>query len=198
MTSYDHETNFGLYFAVLRKSDASPLLPESDEDRGVGTGTRRPQPGACSDDAGGSGEGGGGGQRGQRQPVTVQIDFDGLGQRIVSVPGVPERQYSDLQAGVDGQVFYLEASRAGGGGGQGGQQGNDLQRYRLCDRRATTFVNNVVAYEISADHRKIVYRAAGGGGGQGGGPGGFGANAPAPQLFLVDADRTPPQPGTGR
>jgi tricorn protease len=29
--------NFGLYFAVLKKGDASPLLPESDEDRGVGT-----------------------------------------------------------------------------------------------------------------------------------------------------------------
>ena len=202
MTSYDHETNFGLYFAVLRKSDASPLLPESDEDRGVGTGTRRLQPGACPGEAGG-GEGGaggeGGGQRGQRPPVNVQIDFDGLAQRIVSVPGVPERQYSDLQAGVDGQVFYLEAGRGGGGQGGGGQAGNELQRYRLCDRRATTFVSNVVAYEISADRRKLVYRAAGGGGGQGGGPGGGGgANAPAPQLFLVDADRTPPQPGTGR
>src|SRR6185503_18184938 len=114
MTSYDHETNFGLYFAVLRKADASPLLPESDEDRGVGTGTRRLQPGACPSDAGGPPEGGGGGeggQRGQRAPVTVQIDFDGLQQRIVAVPGVPERQYTDLQAGLDGQVFYLEAGR---------------------------------------------------------------------------------------
>jgi tricorn protease len=202
MTSYDHNPTFGLYFAVLRKADASPLLPESDEDRGVGTGTRRPQPGACAGE-GGPAEGGGGegGQRGQRAPINVQIDFDGLQQRIVSVPGVPERQYSDLQAGVDGQVFYLEAGRAGGagGGGQGGPAGSELWRYRLCDRRAASFVNNVVAYEISADRRKLVYRAAGGGGGQGGGPGGgFGANAPAPQLFLVDADRTPPQPGTGR
>jgi tricorn protease len=197
MTSYDHETNFGLYFAVLRKSDPSPLLPESDEDRGVGTGTRRLQPGACPGDAAaGAGEGGGGegGQRGPRGPVTVQIDFDGLSQRIVSVPGVPERQYSDLQAGVDGQVFYLEAAR-GGGPGAGG---NELWRYRLCDRRATSFVNNVAAYEISADRRKLVYRTAAGGGGQFGGPGAGGGTPPAPQLFLVDADRTPPQPGAGR
>ncbi len=205
MTSYDHETNFGLYFAVLRKTDSSPLLPESDEDRGVGTGTRRPPPGMCAGDAGAPGEGGGGegggGQRGPRAPVSVQIDFDGLQQRIVSVPGVPERQYADLQAGVDGQVFYLEAPRAGGGGG-GGQGGggasNELWRYRLCDRRATTFANGVAAYEISADHRKLVYRAATGGGGQGGGPGGGGGTPPPPQLFLVDADRTPPQAGSGR
>ena len=199
MTSYDHNPTFGLYFAVLKKADASPLLPESDEDRGVGTGTRRLQPGACAGEGGpaegGGGEGGGGGQRGPRAPVSVQVDFDGLAQRIVAVPGVPERQYSDLQAGVDGQVFYLEAGRAGGGPGAAG---NDLQRYRLCDRRAATFVSNVAAYEISADRRKLVYRAAAGGG-QGGGPGGgFGANPPAPQLFLVDADRTPPQAGSGR
>ena len=214
MTSYDRETTFGLYFAVLRKTDPSPLLPESDEDRGVGTGTRRLPPGACAEDAGGggggggggaaggSGEGGGGGgaQRGPRPPVTVQIDFDGLQQRIVAVPNVPERQYLDLQAGVDGQVFYMEVPRptgVGGGGFGGGGAGNELMRYRLCERRATTFVNNVAAYEISADRRKLVYRA-GGGGGQFGGPGGGAGTPPAPQLFLVDADRTPPQAGSGR
>ena len=55
MTSYDHDENFGLYVAVLKKTDTSPLLPESDEDKGVGTGRRAPAPGACpSDAAGGS------------------------------------------------------------------------------------------------------------------------------------------------
>ena len=208
MTSYDHETNFGLYFAVLKKGDASPLLPESDEDRGVGTGTRRQAQGSCGDAPagfGGGGEAAGGGaegaapQRGPRGPVTVTLDFDGLQQRILAVPGVPERQYSELQAGVEGSVFYLEAGRAGGqGGGPGGGAGNELIRYRLCDRRAATFVSNVAGYDISADRRKLVYRAAGGGGGFGGPGGGGGGPAPAPQLFLVDADRTPPQQGSGR
>jgi tricorn protease len=204
MTSYDHDVTFGLYFAVLRKTDASPLLPESDEDRGVGTGTRRTQPGTCAGDApataDSSGEGAGPqAPRGQRPPVTVQIDFDGLQQRIISVPGVPERQYADLQAGVDGNVFFLEAARTGGGGGGGGgaAAANELLRYRLCDRRATTFASGVAAYEISADHRKLVYRAAQGGG-TGGGPGVGGGIVPPPQLCLVDADRAVPQPASGR
>src|SRR5262245_32165533 len=38
MTSYDHDETFGLYCAVLKKGEPSPLLPESDEDRGVGSG----------------------------------------------------------------------------------------------------------------------------------------------------------------
>src|SRR5437764_11435816 len=52
MTSYDHDENFGLYVVVLSKKDPSPLLPESDEDRGVGTGRRTTQ---CVGDTAGGG-----------------------------------------------------------------------------------------------------------------------------------------------
>ena len=206
MTSYDHDENFGLYFAVLKKSDTSPLLPESDEDRGVGTGGRRLQPGACvgetanATDNAPQGEQAPQAPRGPRPPVTVQIDFDGLQQRVISVPGVPERQYSELRSGIDGYVYYLEAPRtgSGGGGAAGGMgAGNDLWRYRLCDRRATTFVTGVASYKVSADGHKLLYRTSGGGG-AGGGPGASGGVPPVPQLFLVDADRTAPQAGQGR
>ncbi|HWC76753.1 MAG TPA: PDZ domain-containing protein [Blastocatellia bacterium] len=213
MTSYDHDVTFGLYFAVLKKGEASPLLPESDEDKGVGSGT----PGAPG--GGGGGQRGGRGAapagtpattdsaeadqaaqapRGPRAPITVQIDFDGLQQRIISVPGVPERQYSQLRAGVSGTVYYLEAS-AGAGGGRGGGfgGGSTLQRYRLTERRAATFVSGVADYDVSADGHKLLYRTGGGvGGGRGrGGPGGA---PPTAALYLVDADRNPPQPGQGR
>ena len=111
MTSYDHDENFGLYLAVLKKGEASPLLPESDEDKGAGT-----APGA----------GGRGGTANPadsdapsapvaptsvvRAPVKVEIDFDNLQQRIIPVAGVAGRQYSDLHAGVAGTVYYLEAT----------------------------------------------------------------------------------------
>jgi tricorn protease len=199
MTSFDHDENFGLYLAVLKKGDSSPLLPESDEDRGVGTGRRAAAPGVCVNDTppAGSGEATSAEQatttpRAQRPSINVQIDFDGLSKRIVTVPGVPERQYSALQAGADGTVFYLESTRAQGAGSPAA--GNELIRYRICDRKATTFVSSVAAFAVSADGRKLVYRAAAGGGGNpfpGGRP-------PAPSLFVVDADRTPPQPGQGR
>src|SRR5947207_5732339 len=203
MTSYDHDENFGLYLTVLKKSDASPLLPESDEDRGVGTGRRSLPPGVCAGDqpaaAGIDATAADQPQapRGPRPPVTVQIDFDGLTKRIISVPGAPERQYSELHSGADGIVYYLEAGRAqGGGGGFGGGAGSELIRYRLCDRRGATFVAGVAAFDVSADGRKLVYRAATGGGG--GGAAAFGGRPPVPSLFIVDADRTPPQPGAGR
>lgn len=202
MTSYDHAENFGLYLAILKKGDPSPLLPESDEE----TGAPSTPGGGSGGGRGGRGAGGGaaaaaeaGDQpaqagRGAAAPVTVQIDFDGLQQRIITVPGIPERPYSQLRAGVAGTVFYIEPGAGGGRGAGGGGGGATLQRYRLSDRRAAPFVTGVSDYDVSTDGRKLLYRA---GGGAGGGRGGA-AGAAGPSLFIVDADRTPPQAGAGR
>jgi len=198
MTSYDHEENFGLYFAVLKSGEPSPLLPESDEDSGVvalprGAGGRGRGPGAVGDSAGGPPA-----ATRAAAPVTVQIDFAGLSQRILSVPGVPVRQYAQLAAGAAGTVFYRELAVGGGGGGGGGfgGGGSTLHRYRLSDRRAQQFATGVADFAVSADGRKLLYRTAGGGGGPAGGRGGSGASGPS--LFLVDADRNPPTAGQGR
>src|SRR4030095_2683969 len=58
MTSYDHDVPLGLYLAVLKKGEPSPLLPESDEDKGVGSAPNFP----------GGGGGGGRGARGGATP----------------------------------------------------------------------------------------------------------------------------------
>jgi tricorn protease len=198
MTSYDHDENFGLYLAVLKKTDASPLLPESDEDRGVGTGRRSPAPGSC--DAPESAPADVTASplpvppsptptpfaHGPRPPATMQIDFDGLQNRIISIPGVRERQYSHLRAGTEGAVFYLEAAR--------NQPGGELARYRLCERKAATFAGGVATFEVSADGRKLLYRTAN----LASGPPAPGTTPPPPALFLVDTDRPPPQAGQGK
>ena len=198
MTSYDHEENFGLYFAVLKKGEPTPLKPESDEDHGVGTG------GPATPGGGRGGRGGAAPAEGAqaetpaapapapRTPVTVQIDFDGIQQRIVAVAGVPVRPYSELRAGVGGDVYYLEA-----GTGAPGATGSILHRYRLSDRKTAVFMNGVAGYDLSADGHKLVYMTRGGGEG-GRGRGAAGGPPPAPSVFLVDADRQPPQAGQGR
>jgi tricorn protease len=204
MTSYDHDENFGLYLSVLRKSEPSPLMPESDEDRGVGS---APAPGGPLNGGGRGGRGGGDAQgetpapAAPRTPVNVQIDFDGFQQRIIAVPGIPERQYSQLRAGVGGTVYYMEAGA--GRGGRGGEDptagpaGSTLHRYRIGERRAAPFVTGVANYDVSADGHKLVYRTAGASAGGRGGRAGAGTPTP-PALFLVDADRVPPQAGAGR
>ena len=224
MTSYDHNEDFGLYLMVLKKSEPSPLLPESDEDSGVTFAPGRGEPGAPGQ--GGRGRGGRGGNpettgdaapdtaqgaapapasqsqpdRAPRGPASVQIDFDGLAQRIIAIPAVPAREYSKLRAGLAGTVFYMQAAPAGedDGGGRGGAgAASTIVRYRLSDRRASTFVSGAADFTVSADGRKLVYRAAASAAGRGGRGAAGGAPA-APSLFLVDADRQPPQAGQGR
>jgi tricorn protease len=194
MTSYDHDENFGLYFAILKKGEPSPLVPESDEDKGVGSaptgGGGRGGRGAAATD------GEGAPPATPRAPVNVQIDFDGIQQRIVAVSNVPEHQYSMLKSGVAGTVYFVEAPEERGGRGAN-TRGGTLQRFRLSDRRAAPFATAVNAYDVSADGHKIVYRSGGAGGGRGGR--GATAETPAgPSLFLVDADRLAPQAGQGR
>ncbi|MFM8535014.1 MAG: PDZ domain-containing protein [Acidimicrobiia bacterium] len=169
MTSYGREETFALYLAVLNKNDASPLLPESDEDPGVGS---RPAEGTNKPAA--------------NVTPAVAIDFDRLQQRILAVPGVQARQYSQLRAGLPGHVFYLEAPR------DANTRGNTLHRFRLSERRSEVFLNNIgTTYSISADGRKLVYRNPG--------PQGPAAQAGGSQpMFLVDTDKAPPTGGQGR
>jgi tricorn protease len=205
MTSYDHDESFGLYLTILKKGEASPLLPESDEDRGVGNapaagtgaGRGRGAAGAAAD----TDQTPAPAARAPRTPVTVAIDFDGIQQRIIAVPGVPDRPYAELKAGAPGTVFYLEAEGRGGngGGGRGPAASSALQRYRLSDRRAAVFVAGVADYDVSADGHKLVYRSAAVAAAAGGrGRGGNGGAPAGPSLFLVDADRVAPQAGAGR
>ena len=198
MTSYDHNETFGLYMAILKKTEASPLLPESDEDSGVGAAPVPAAGGAPRGPRGGAQDGTPPAAAVAPRPVTpVQIDFDGIQQRILAVPGVPVKQYSQLRAGVAGTVYYLESGAAADDGGGAGPGSSTLIRYRLSDRKAATFAAGVATYAVSADGHKLVYRAGGGGGPAAGG--GRRAGPPAgPSLFLVDADRVPPPAGTGR
>jgi tricorn protease len=180
MTNVDHTETFGVYAAVLKKTDPSPFLPESDEEGAATAGGRGAR--AAGDSTGGDA------RPAPRPPMpTVAIDFDGLEHRILAVPTIPARQYANLRAGVAGMIYYIES-------GNGPQ--TTLHRYSLRDHRTVSFATNVADYDVSADGHKLLYRSAAGGG-RGGRGGGAGAgNGPA--LFLVDADRAVPAANTGR
>ncbi len=83
MTSYGREPTFALYLAVLNKTDASPLLPESDEDPGVGT--RAPE----------------NANKPPAAPPVVQIDFDRLQQRILRGAGCAVASIFAAEGGRD-------------------------------------------------------------------------------------------------
>ncbi|HEX4749496.1 MAG TPA: PDZ domain-containing protein [Bryobacteraceae bacterium] len=208
MTSYEHEEDFALYLTVLKKGDPSPLLPESDEDKGISAAPPSPPVTPIGEQSQDEQDATPRPQRGQngtdrvnRAPVTVQIDFDGIEHRMIAVQGIPEKQYTHLAAGASGTVFFLEtpADRSTGGDPTAPPRGDVLHRYRLSDRKAAVFVPSAITYAVSADGHKLVYEAAvvGPTATQERAATGPGAGF-TPALFLVDADKVPPQPATGR
>jgi tricorn protease len=95
MTSYERPVTRALYLAVLKKGEPSPLLPESDEEGAA----EAPKPAAPAAGAGPAAASG--------SAVTVTMDLDGLAARTISL-GVVPRDYTQLQAGPAGMVFFLE------------------------------------------------------------------------------------------
>src|SRR5207248_3523032 len=83
MSSYERPQTRALYLAVLRKSEPSPVLPESDEEaaRAAGDSTRPPRPERPDSSAVGT-RTDSGPSRADRAPrvAAVRIDFDGLQQ----------------------------------------------------------------------------------------------------------------------
>ena len=182
MTSYERPVTRAIYVAVLKRTDPSPLLPESDEETTEARARRAARAEAAPQDTAVAGD------AVRRAAPRVDIDVDGFMQRIVSLD-VPARDYSQLRAGTEGNVFFVEVVPASGVTQTAGG-GGTLYRYQLKDRKAAEFVPRITSYTLSADGRKVLYRGPAGGAGT---P----AAQPAP-WFIVDADKAAPRAGDGR
>jgi len=139
MSSLDRPVRRSIYLAVLSADEPSPLLPESDDEKTAPGDT--PKPSAPPSPA--------------PVPAALRIDFNGIGQRIISV-NVPARDYANLTAGPAETFFYTEAI-AGGGGLR-------LHKYQIKQRRAVPFVEGIRDYSVSADRKKLLYQAGVGAG----------------------------------
>ena len=128
MSSLDRPVRRAIYLAVLSASEPSPLLPETGDEP-------RHAPAAESS-----------------KTVSVRIDFDQIGQRIISL-NVPPADYGNLSAGAAGTIFYTQAAAPGAP--------QRLQKYQLKERAAATFAEGVRFYSLSGDKKKLLYQAGG-------------------------------------
>jgi tricorn protease len=150
MTSYDRPVTRSVYALVLRKGEPSPLLPRSDEEGGTARGG---EPAAAQRPAGADTARA---DTAARPAVRVQIDFDGMMNRIVPL-GVTPRDYTQLRAGPAGTIFFLEPVPATGPAA-GPPPGSQLHRFVMNDREARPFLAGVQSYTVSADGQKLLVR----------------------------------------
>lgn len=149
MSNRDMRMTRSIYLATLQKDVPSPLAKESDEEEGI-----KEEEEEENDDSGNSSEKKGSEKEDEEPEKPIQIDFDGLGNRIVSLP-VEAGNYFDLQVGDEGKVYYLEAPAIARGPGA---KGTKLQMFDLKEREDKVIIDKVNFYQLSHDKKKILYR----------------------------------------
>ncbi|MGH9947270.1 MAG: S41 family peptidase, partial [Pyrinomonadaceae bacterium] len=136
MSSFPFQTSRGVYAIVLKKIDNSPLSPESDEEKIAEPKPDTPKPPA------------------KPEPVTVTIDFDRIGQRIVTMP-MPTRNYAALVAGRANNFYLLESIPASGTTAGPGTVA--VHKFDLDKRKAEKILDNVNNFQVSANGEKMLF-----------------------------------------
>jgi len=134
MSGADMEMSRAVYLAVLRRGVPSPLAKESDEEKGESRKGKSEKEEKKSEDAG------------------LQVDFEGLNERIVALP-VPTGNYSSLQVGGEGQVYYLESPPDPGPF----SRETKLHLFTLKTRKDEVLMTGINGYRLSADNKKLLY-----------------------------------------
>jgi tricorn protease len=149
MTSQERPYRAGLYAAVLTADGASPLAPKTgDEEEEKDDNGDKDEKSKDEKD---------------EKPVT-RIDLDGLSGRIIGLP-VAETNYAQLQAGKNGNLFYIERVQPGvsnlpPGGNEA--EGNRLLSFDFEEREQSTLLEGVRDFRISSDGGHMIVRKADG------------------------------------
>lgn len=143
MSSIGRRSTSSPYVVVLNKSDASPLAPESDEEKGS---TPKPEDGAKKADGA------------AKAPPTVHVDFENIDQRILALP-MPARTHVGLAAGKAGILYVAETT-------EGEDAFRDrptitLHKFDLKSRKAEKIADHITNFDLSFDGEKMLLKQNG-------------------------------------
>ena len=175
MSGLSRPVTYSVYAVVLRTNVPSPVAPESDDENAKddsksgdktddqpatpadadkstkvsddnSTSTNRETAKSAAKDKEK--------EKKEEKPVTVAIDFENVGQRIVALP-IPARNYVDLRAGKKGILFLLEGPEVIN---TGEPATLNLHRFDLEKRKTEKILDDLKAFALSADGEKMLYR----------------------------------------
>lgn len=161
MSNADLRASYSVYLAVLKKDLPNPLAKESDEEKPAEKkGEPAAAPGKPAAKTGKPAAPPAGQEKPENKPGAMVIDFEGLEYRIVALP-VPPGNYSSLQTGDAGVIYYLEFPTLAVGAAAVGPAGRSarLHKFDLKTRKDEVIMEVVNNYLISADRKKILYVA---------------------------------------
>ena len=154
MSSEQHPVTSSVYIAVLRKDLPSPIPPESDDEKPAET-AAAPKPAAeAKPDNNSPQQAAAKSEEKSKEPPKVDIDFDGLLQRILSLP-IPAANYAALEAGKEGEIYVAEAPIVET---TFGPRNLTVSKFDLKSRKPERIATGVQDFAISANGEKMLYQ----------------------------------------
>jgi tricorn protease len=150
MVSDQHPVSSLVYAMVLKKSDPSPVKPQTADEAS--------KPAPSSDEPGDAAPSAAPSPQPTKKPtakgpVPTAIDFDGLQQRVVALP-IPEANYVALAAGKAGELFTTQAPIVSN---SEGPVPLSVDKFALATLKSTPVVSDINGAVISANGEKILY-----------------------------------------
>jgi len=184
LSGFQRPVTRSVYAIVLKKGDPNPMEPQSDDEK-VAKADEKSKDGdkdkskdkekvkdadkkdEKKDDKK---------DEKKEETVTVTIDFDGIGQRIVSLP-IKAANYASLDIGKAGTLFVTETPIIQPLDGPPFPQ-LTMSKFDPTTRKLEPFLSGISGYSISANGEKILYRMG-------------------PASWFIAATAAVPKPGDG-
>ena len=178
LSSLDRAQTTAAYVVVLAKDGASPVPPESDDEKAKDADKKdgdkdsdkkesdkkdadkkdkdkkdKDKKDADKKD---------GDKKEADKPVEVKIDLEKIGDRILALP-IPPRNYGGISVGKTGVVYLGESAPFGRSSSDGGGPGiRAIWRFTVEKRQTESVLTDLDAFNISSDGSKVLYARKGG------------------------------------
>jgi tricorn protease len=169
LSSLDRAQTRAAYVVVLSKDGASPVPPQSDDEKIKDEAKKDDKKDADKKDSDKKDEkkdadkkDGDKDKKDADKPVEVKVDLDRIGDRILALP-IPARNYGGIAAGKTGVLFLGETAPFGRSSNEDGGPGiRAIWRFTLEKRQTESVLSDLDAFTVSADGSKVLYGRKGG------------------------------------
>ena len=171
LSSLDRTINAGVYVAVLSRTTASPIPPESDDEN-----KKKDEESKKAEKSGEDADEAGDGKKAdakkdeknddkkkddkkkaEAKPKPTVIDLADIGNRILSLP-IPSRNYTELAVGKSGVLFLAEGAPVGRSAEDPGTPIRALWRFTTEKRQTEEILSGLTGFKVSFNGEKLLYQ----------------------------------------